>query len=159
MGRWLQQENGATIPRRPQPRQKCAGLLGNVSGMGQRIAKTYCKTSVCSRNRTTPESQNTENHLRDSFPILPRMVHNVAFPDASEDVNSAHTTDTSVWQTFSVKGQMASVLGFVSQADCPNHSPLALQHESSHRRCLNQQRGRVPQHSLPPGTGASFTQG
>lgn len=52
------------------------------------------------------------------------MVHNVAIPDASEDVNSAYTMDTSVWQTFSVKGHMTSVLGFVSQADSVTTTPL-----------------------------------
>lgn len=43
-----------TVPRWPQPRQKCAGLLENVSRMGQRTAKTYYMTSVLLVQETEP---------------------------------------------------------------------------------------------------------
>lgn len=141
---WLQQ-NGATVPSRVRSVLASQTSVRDGTENSQDLLHDLC--SVSSRTRTTPESQSTENHLRDSFPILPRMLQNVAFPDASEDINSAHTTDTSIWQTFSVKGWMASVPGFVSRADCHSHSTLPLSRESSHSGCLNERHGHVTQHS------------
>lgn len=40
-------------------------------------------SSVSSRNRTTSESQNTENDLTDYFSILPRIIYNMAKRDIS----------------------------------------------------------------------------